>query len=351
MHHQLFMQHTMNMLQNVNNHKIKLWNLISGANTYSNKTNEFKFSYIPIKILESKYTFYNHLISHLHRYIHIVLNIHKTNNINIKYYSNKCEHDKTMRQNVYHHYRCDTYQEWIEMHHMIHNDDLIIATDSSNKDNLTGIGIYIKDNDNIHKYSQGIGSVDNHYGELYAIRKSMKIIEDRLINTNNRRTFIMTDSLNNFLPLIITPKNPKRTIIHHDLWKDTQNQIATLNAILIKIKSHTKPIQQYFNEQADILADEGRTNPNNNEQIIPSINTNYASNHNHHIKNTTYSQIVQQHMNSHPNPFNITGLERAHGSVRAHIPTRGGKHSLSSRTVGFVSSAGVAGFSDNSKPD
>eukprot|EP01083_Nonionella_stella_P234704 826009_1 len=105
--------------------------------------------------------------------------------------------------------------------------------------------------DNVsNTFHQPIGPVDNHYGELHAIGKTKKLMEQLNIDISNRRCIIFTDSLSNFLPLITTPSNPKK-IKYKPLFQHTQRHIKSINAILWKIKSHTVP-QQYFNECADI---------------------------------------------------------------------------------------------------
>ena len=307
-HHQLFMQHIMETTHNINTHPNELWQIISGVNTYSNNNHQFKFSYIPISINESKDTFFNHLTSYIHQYIFNIFNLNKSARPDTRRLENKCNHNIALQQNVYYHMRCDNYIEWYNNHQMLNNNDIIAATDSSYKNGKTGIGIYIKNKNKIYKFSQGLGSIDNHYGELFAIRKALQILKDTNIANPNQRLFIMTDSLNNFLPLITTPKNPQKKIKDYKLWKETQSQIQNMNAILIKIKSHTKPTQQYFNEQADILADQGRTNPNNDYNIIPSIHSLYASHLEFHINPRSYSQIINDQLLKHPNPFNIPGL-------------------------------------------
>ena len=119
----------------------------------------------------------------------------------------------------------------------------------------------IKDHTKLYRFCQPLGKVSNNYGELFAICKSMILLEEFFpIDITNRRIIIMTDSQCSFAPLITTPR---KKLKYSHLYQRTQKHIKKLNIILWKIKSHTKPVIQFFNWHADRLADVGRTNTAN----------------------------------------------------------------------------------------
>ncbi len=156
-------------------------------------------------------------------------------------------------------------------------NDLVFATDSSSKNDLTGISVYcVNDNKQI-EIDQPVGAVSNNYGELYAIYNCKWYIENHNIDTNNRRIIIFTDSLNNYLPLITTPIKYKNKLEFPELYEKTQQFLIDYKVILWKIKSHTNP-EQWFNHKADRLADKGRMNPLNNHHLLLSDNEQYGLN-------------------------------------------------------------------------
>ena len=110
-------------------------------------------------------------------------------------------------------------------------------------------------------------------GANYHAHFKLWYIKTHNINTTNRRIIIFTDSLNNYLPLITTPIKYKNKLEYPDLYEKTQQFLKDYNIILWKIKAHTKP-EQWFNHKADVLADEGRTNPNNNHHFLLENNEN-----------------------------------------------------------------------------
>ncbi len=170
--------------------------------------------------------------------------------------------------------RLAEHVEWNGSKHRLRSTDLIIATDSSHepRTNTTGIGIFILDNNSIHCFSQPIGAQTNHFGELFAIHKSDFLIKYCKINVNNRRRVIFTDSLYNFVPLITTPHKINK-LAHSNLFVNTQKYIKRSKSILWKVKSHTKPKQQPFNNVADKLAEIGRMHPNNSNYINAHYNS------------------------------------------------------------------------------
>ncbi len=91
----------------------------------------------------------------------------------------------------------------------------------------------------------------------------------------NRRIIIFTDSLSNYNSLITNPNDDEK-LACPILYRNTLEKLRTKKALLWKVKSHTNP-QNYFNYKADLLADRGRLHPNNNNQIIPTYNSNQYS--------------------------------------------------------------------------
>ncbi len=102
--------------------------------------------------------------------------------------------------------RSDTYNHYKKYDWKLKPTDLLCGVDSSHKNKVTGIGIVVKDNNQVHCFHQPVGSVSNNFGELYAINQTKNILKFLKINPENRRTIIFTDSLYNFIPLITTPK-------------------------------------------------------------------------------------------------------------------------------------------------
>lgn len=133
---------------------------IHPPNSYDNKNKCFRYCNFKDNIVCPKSTFRNHLNSHIIRWIHMTQHMNQgncgTNNYLSKYQSiPNCM--------IIHHTRNDTYDEWVKYSQRLNSTDIIIATDSSHKNDLTGIGIIIKDNDKLFRYSQPLGKVTNHY--------------------------------------------------------------------------------------------------------------------------------------------------------------------------------------------
>ncbi len=171
-----------------------------------------------------------------------------------------------------HHMRSDTYNHYNYYAWKLEPTDLICGVDSSHKNEVTGIGIVVKDNNKVHCFHQPVGSVSNNFGELYAINQTKNILKFLKINPENRRTIIFTDSLYNFIPLITTPKKDLK-LAYTNLLNETRTYLLKNNILLWKVRSHTKPIQQSWNKIADILAFHGRMNPINSLYTIPNTNS------------------------------------------------------------------------------
>ena len=267
-HNQLYMQRIIEALIDVRNHEKRLWTIISGANLYKPETNTFYYSYSNLSVSHAKNTFLKRLTSMIHRWIDIVYRIHINDlNINRQLTTYKIVPDNK----IMHHTMNPTIHDYNAYKHRIKHNDILMATDSSFENNRAGIGIFIKDNDNVHAAAQPIGAQTNHFGELFSIYKTKWMMNYFNIDTNNRRIILFTDSLSNFLSLINTPKNVNKMKYKH-LFRNTQQYIRDNHIIMWKVKSHTKPCQPY-NDVADEMADIGRIHPNNTLQIIPDLNS------------------------------------------------------------------------------
>ena len=226
----------------------------------------------------------------IHRWIDIVYRIHKNDlNINrqLKIYETVSD-TRIIRHTVN-----ATIQGYNAYKHRIKHDDILLATDSSFANNVAGIGMFIKDGDNIYAAAQPIGSQTNHFGELFSIYKTKWMMNYFNIDTFNRRIILFTDSLSNFLSLINTPKNVNK-MRYKNLFRDTQNYIKSNKIIMWKVKSHTKPCQPY-NDVADNMAEIGRLHPNNDFQIIPELNSKK------YLKCKYYTLPTRSHWGSIPN--------------------------------------------------
>ncbi len=147
------------------------------------------------------------------------------------------------------HIRCDNIRQYIYHQTKLKDNDIIISTDASRDPNtkLTGIGIFIKDGDNFHKYAEPLGCVSNNFGELFAIGKFDFLLTQFGIDTRNRRKVLMTDSLCSFCPLITPPNNIKKQIKFPNLFRKTQRNLKSEKVTLWKIKSHTDKINKVEN--------------------------------------------------------------------------------------------------------
>ena len=212
-----------------------------------------------------KYKFYKCLMSKIHLWVWAMHDININNAPPNRY---TCKYNRIPDQNVFHHIRNDTYEEWLQYRHKLQDTDLVFATDSSSKNKLTGVGLCCVNLHSLHTMHQPIGSATNNYGELYAIKCCSDYINARNIDTSDRRIIIFTDSLYNFLPLLTTPIKFQKKITYPKLFNETQKFLIENKVILWKIKSHTDPIH-WFNDCADKEADKGRIDPRNHKDIIP----------------------------------------------------------------------------------
>ena len=115
------------------------------------------------------------------------------------------------------------------------------------------------------------------------------------IDTTNRRIIIFTDSLSNFLPLIIKPPKRKK-VTYQKLMTETRDKLKEYNIILWKIKSHTKPVTAYLNYEADILADFGRLDGANNTNLIAPLKyRHFTRTQTFPSGNNLFSQLERQH--------------------------------------------------------
>ena len=269
-HSQIFMQKLIEFCTNINTNLNTFWLIICGANDYDNDNRKFIYRKNKININLRKYTLLRQLISLVHKWIHYVFRLQYWD-ITKKHLLS--QHSFQFDYELIFHIRNDTYFEWLQYKYKLRDTDLIFSTDSSRDHALktTGIGIFIKDYHKFHAFAQPIGDQDNHFGELFAIYKIQFLIEHLNINITNRRIIIFTDSLSNFTQIITTPK--KKEIKYHEIHHNTQTYILNNQIILWKVKSHTKPIQQPFNAIADRLANYGRCHPENNNLIIPQLNS------------------------------------------------------------------------------
>lgn len=151
------------------------------------------------------------LISKIHEYIHTTKHIHsKKGQYDMKRKLNTIPY--IHKHNIIYHLRSNNYRHFHSHLDKIRTDDIVIGTDSGHEYGITGIGIIIKNNENIIRSYQPLGGTTNNFGECFAIRKALYLIERYNIDTNYRRIIIMTDSLCNFLPLLIKPPDRKN---HH----------------------------------------------------------------------------------------------------------------------------------------
>ncbi len=270
LHHQLFMQYVIKFAIRFNKYPEFLWQIISGANSYDIKYKRFIYKYDIYNISRPKNKFYRFITSLVHQYLHMVLDFHnKTTNQRVSQIQRFIEtRPYKYEYNLIYHIRNDTYLQWTQYNAKFRPSDIIVATDSSHKHQLTGIGIFIKNWNQYHYYSQPLGNCSNNYGELYAINKSLKLFDYFHINTTDRRIIIVIDSQCWFIPLITTPRRPTK-LKYFQLYASTQKQIIHHKATLWKVKSHTKPLTPIFNKLADDLANHGRQNIFNSP-LIPS---------------------------------------------------------------------------------
>ncbi len=270
-HSQFFMQHLIEFCNNVLIDRQTLWSIICGANDYDTDTNKFKFTHMKLDINIRRFSLLRSLTSKIHLWINHVYRIATFNNnknISLKYFDNKYCYQNT--NDLIYHIRSPKFEHWRKFIGKIQDNDILIGVDSSHDLNMTGFGIIIKDQNKFHIYAQPLGSVSNHYGELFAICKNKHLFSLFNIDTDNRRIIIFTDSLYNFIPLITTPKNVDK-LNYSELFKKTQSFLLHNKIILWKIKSHTKPNQQFFNQVADFYARYGRLHPSNCSNISPDI--------------------------------------------------------------------------------
>ncbi|MCP4055493.1 MAG: hypothetical protein GY739_21130, partial [Mesoflavibacter sp.] len=234
-HQQLFTQHLIEICFNINNYKNQFWSLIAGANRFSKKHNRFEYKRIKFDINLNRYKLYREFIAQTVRWIHYTYRVNKKE---ITPFSLKTYHWMQNTNDLMYHIRCDTIKDYFHFENKLRDDDIIVATDSGRDLNngLTGIGIFIKDRDIFHRYSEPIGKISNNFGELFAIGKSDFCLKQFDIDTNNRRVIVMTDSLCNFCPLISPPKNIDKQLKFPSLFKQTQRFLKNLKAILWKIK-------------------------------------------------------------------------------------------------------------------
>ncbi|MCP4053980.1 MAG: hypothetical protein GY739_13115 [Mesoflavibacter sp.] len=226
---------------------------------------------------------YREFIAQTVRWIHYTYRVNKNE---ITPFSLKTYHWVQNTNDLMYHIRCDTIKDYLKFQNKLRDDDIIVATDSGRDldSGLTGIGIFIKDRDIFHRYSEPIGKISNNFGELFAIGKSEFCLNQFNINTTNRRVIVMTDSLCNFCPLISPPKNIDKQIKFPSLFKQTQRFLKNMKAILWKIKSHTdkinihdnyyaaQPRVQPYNGEADLLAEQGKSHPENKPGLPLHIN-------------------------------------------------------------------------------
>ncbi len=175
------------------------------------------------------------------RWINYVYRINKKER-NI--YSFLSDHDTQETNDLMYHIRCETIQDYFCFENKLRDSDIVIATDASRDpdENLTGIGIFIKDHNKFYRYAEPLGSVSNSFGELFAIGKVKFLLDFFQIDTTNRRIIIMTDSLCSFCPLITPPKNIDKQIKYPTLFKQTQTFLKHKQVVLWKIRSHTDKI-------------------------------------------------------------------------------------------------------------
>ena len=291
-HQQTFVQYIMKILENSPHNRHQLWKLVCGANRYNLKSQKLEYNNDSFAITQSKYKFYNYLISQIHLWIHNVYNLQYSKKPpKLSYYEQ--QHAKVPRNSIIYHIRCDSIEEWEYHAPKLKPNDIIIATDSSHNNGYTGIGVFIQFKRNLYTYYEPLGKVTNNYGELYAINKSYTLLNHLNIDIKNNRSIIMTDSLLHYINLLTTPKNVDK-LPYKSLFKQTKINIKSMNTILWKIKSHTTP-PQYNNNIADLLADEGR-----------------KANNSIHIQSPDNSIIMNQHIvhTVVPDSFAICNLHR-----------------------------------------
>ena len=175
-HQYIFAQNVMQMFYNLatqrdntNNTHNTFWKIISGCNFWCSENENFRIN-INIKQIQTKeFKFLKHLISYIHQYVYIVTNI-KLNK------ANRIKWERKYNLQQINHIRIplilETFQQWkIFKQQFITYNDIIISTDGSFDNNVSGIGIYAKNYNNNHYWSQPIGWQSIQFAEIYALAK------------------------------------------------------------------------------------------------------------------------------------------------------------------------------------
>ncbi len=280
---------------------MSLWKIIIGPNKNGTCKIDNKFIYKHYKnINQPSFDLYKMITSMAHHYHDIILKVYN-NKSSIIYHQNRYDYQNPNDQIF--HIRSNTISEWFDYCKKIKSNDIVIATDSSQKDDVTGIGVFILDKSNAYCYSQSLGRQTNHYGELYAIHKGLFLLDHFLIQTTHRRIVLFTDSISNYNPLIIPPNNIQNKVRYPSLYKLTSQLINKFHPTLWKIKSHTNP-PQIFNYYADKLAEIGRMNPINTI-LLPSPLPNSIQ-----YSSVNHYQSAKPHVIAVRNPFCVRAETR-----------------------------------------
>ena len=294
LHNQKFAQTVIEFLSNLNHphplNNTKLWKIICGMNLCE-IDGSFKYTYTPPNMHFKNNTFLKHLYSKVHLWLHLVHRI-QNNQTTINYLNRTYQPARNV--DLLYHICSHRYNHWFKHYQKIKPNDIVISTDSSHKNGLTGIGIYIKFKNKTFHISEPIGSTSNHEGELYAIRKAYEYLPHHVPQFKSHQIFHITDSDNNFKPLVT--HNKKTKLKFEKLLKETQKILQDLKVILWRVHSHEKPYTPCFNHFADKLADKGRTDPSNHPGLINPISfKHYAQHYTSAIADSRVQKIVQNH--------------------------------------------------------
>ncbi len=182
-------------------------------------------------------------------------------------------------------------KEWMKYKrkNKIEKTDIIIATDGSFKNNKAGIGIYIEHKNKKYNFWQTLGNQTVNYAELFALGKIKYLLEKFKINYNNKRIFILTDSMYAYEKSFKKPdRYSKKPFEYYELHKETIETIWDLKPTLIKVPSHLDEKRNMEtikpNDIADLLAEKARKSKPPQNLETPTLKDwtwSYAESHDH----------------------------------------------------------------------